>query len=207
MSHALRSTRRRFTCALIVAGLIAVLPAGAELQAQEVTLRAAGGALVPEPIYVVDGEIVSRAVAQAIVPDGVASISVLRGAAIRNLLGEASAGGMIFITTHAGAAAGLGAIPEGLQALIAEDSPRGLVATRVTSNETVMVRGAGGTGDGTSPLVVLDGVIVDFAALQQLQPSGIARIQILKGPAAAALYGEAAERGVILVTSQRTGTL
>jgi hypothetical protein len=107
MSHELRSTRRRFTCALIVAGLITVLPAGAELQAQEVTLRAAGGALVPGPIYVVDGEIVSHAVAQAIVPAGVASISVLRGAAIRNLLGEASAGGMIFITTHAGAAAWL----------------------------------------------------------------------------------------------------
>lgn len=50
------------------------------------------------------------------------------------------------------------------------------------------------------PLFVVDGVRV--ADLDQLGPNDIARIEVIKGPAAAALYGEEAEAGVVWVTTK-----
>jgi TonB-dependent starch-binding outer membrane protein SusC len=82
--------------------------------------------------------------------------------------------------------------------------------------------GAGLTGGGGSnPLIFVDGALINAgnfgnggltgiasggqqtSALADLNPNDIEDIQILKGPAASALYGPQAQNGVVLITTKR----
>lgn len=81
------------------------------------------------------------------------------------------------------------------------------------------VRAGGGLNGDGQPLIFLDGVRIDNAeiegyavggqgvgALSGLNPDDIASIDVLKGPAAAALYGTDASNGVVLITTKK-GTI
>jgi TonB-dependent SusC/RagA subfamily outer membrane receptor len=58
--------------------------------------------------------------------------------------------------------------------------------------------------DGPKPLIIVDGVIMsDPDAIADLPPDEIESIEVIKGGAAEALYGERAAGGVILVTTKR----
>ena len=68
----------------------------------------------------------------------------------------------------------------------------------------LQIRGA--LGDG-APLIFVDGVRLDegSAALSSLNPDDIDRIEVIKGSAAADLYGERAENGVIQIFMKGSG--
>ena len=81
------------------------------------------------------------------------------------------------------------------------------------------VRGGGGLNGDGQPLIYVDGIRIDNAeyagfgaggqgigALSSLSPDDIATIDVLKGPAAAALYGTDASNGVVLITTKK-GTI
>ncbi len=63
----------------------------------------------------------------------------------------------------------------------------------------IQVRGA--LGDGAAPLIFVDGVELEAgsAGLSSLNPDDIESIEVIKGEAAADLYGERAENGVIRI--------
>ena len=63
----------------------------------------------------------------------------------------------------------------------------------------VQIRGV--LGDGPQPLIFVDGVEVEagYSSLNSLNPDDIERIEVIKGAAAAELYGERAEEGVIQI--------
>lgn len=78
------------------------------------------------------------------------------------------------------------------------------------------VRGGGGLNGSGQPLIYVDNVRIDnsqvegFAVggqgagvLASLSPNDIATIDVLKGPAAAALYGTDASNGVVLITTKK----
>ncbi len=81
----------------------------------------------------------------------------------------------------------------------------------------VRIRGANSLSLSNAPLLVVDGVRVESSEsslgfgvggqtpsrLNDLNPADIESIEILKGPAASALYGTAAANGVIQVTTKR----
>ena len=81
----------------------------------------------------------------------------------------------------------------------------------------VRIRGQTSISLSNEPLLVVDGVQVDNGAesfafglggqsisrLDDINPESIESIEILKGPAAAALYGTAAANGVIQITTKR----
>jgi TonB-linked SusC/RagA family outer membrane protein len=81
----------------------------------------------------------------------------------------------------------------------------------------VRIRGSNSISLSNDPLIVVDGVRVDnntnsfglftggqaASRLNDLNPEDIESIEILKGPAASALYGTAAANGVIQVTTRR----
>jgi len=81
----------------------------------------------------------------------------------------------------------------------------------------IRIRGSASASLSNEPLLIIDGVRVDNSAesfslgiggqspsrLEDLNPDEIESIEILKGPAAAALYGTAAATGVIQVTTRR----
>ena len=78
------------------------------------------------------------------------------------------------------------------------------------------VRGGGGLNGSGQPLIYIDGIRVDndqvvgygvggqgIGALSNISPDDIASIDVLKGPAAAALYGTDASNGVVLITTKK----
>lgn len=81
----------------------------------------------------------------------------------------------------------------------------------------VRIRGSNSVSLSNEPLIIVDGVRVNNTAasftiatggqspsrLNDINPEDIESIEILKGPAAAALYGTAAANGVIQVTTKR----
>lgn len=85
------------------------------------------------------------------------------------------------------------------------------------SGARVRIRGANSMSLSNAPLLIVDGVRVESSEsslgfgvggqapsnLNDLNPDDIESIEILKGPAAAALYGTAAANGVIQVTTKR----
>ena len=87
------------------------------------------------------------------------------------------------------------------------------------TSQRINIRGANSLNLSNEPLVFVDGVQMDndFAStadgfgvggqeanrLNDINPNDIANIEIVKGPAASALYGTAAANGVILITTKR----
>jgi TonB-dependent SusC/RagA subfamily outer membrane receptor len=80
------------------------------------------------------------------------------------------------------------------------------------------VRGGGGLNGDEQPVIYIDGIRVnndeyqglvmngfgaqEISVLATLAPENIANIQVLKGPAAAAMYGTSGSNGVVLITTK-----
>jgi TonB-linked SusC/RagA family outer membrane protein len=83
------------------------------------------------------------------------------------------------------------------------------------AGQRIRVRGANSLSLSNEPLLFLDGVLVsngkgginvgggDYSRLNDLNPEEIQNIEVLKGPAASAIYGSAASNGVLLITTKR----
>ncbi|MFV1883551.1 MAG: carboxypeptidase-like regulatory domain-containing protein [Balneola sp.] len=78
-----------------------------------------------------------------------------------------------------------------------------------------VVRSGGGLGGNGQPIIYIDGTRIDNAqitgfgvggqgigTLSDLNPNDIASVDVLKGPAAAALYGTSGSNGVVLITTK-----
>ncbi|MDP2479616.1 MAG: SusC/RagA family TonB-linked outer membrane protein [Candidatus Palauibacterales bacterium] len=85
------------------------------------------------------------------------------------------------------------------------------------TSQHIRIRGANSISLSNEPLVYIDGVRVSAgaqpvvaggtggqepSALNDLNPENISNVQVIKGPAAAALYGSNAANGVILITTK-----
>jgi TonB-linked SusC/RagA family outer membrane protein len=100
---------------------------------------------------------------------------------------------------------------QGRVAGVTLQTPAGGVGT----SQKVRIRGANSLSLTNEPLLYVDGIRVsnskggftlggqDYSRLNDLNPDEIENIDILKGPAAAALYGSVANNGVILITTKR----
>lgn len=66
----------------------------------------------------------------------------------------------------------------------------------------VTIRGVGSLGAGSDPLYVIDGFAVGTSIGQNLNPSDIESITILKDAASTAIYGARGSNGVVLVTTK-----
>ncbi|MHB1310804.1 MAG: SusC/RagA family TonB-linked outer membrane protein [Gemmatimonadaceae bacterium] len=83
------------------------------------------------------------------------------------------------------------------------------------ASQRIRVRGANSLSLSNEPLLYLDGVLIsnakggiilggaDYSRLNDLNPEELENIEVLKGPAATAIYGSAAANGVILLTSKK----
>lgn len=83
------------------------------------------------------------------------------------------------------------------------------------TSQRIRIRGANSLSLSNEPLIYVDGVQVsnskgglgvggqDYSRLNDIDAETIENIEVLKGPAASALYGTAAANGVILITTKR----
>jgi len=91
---------------------------------------------------------------------------------------------------------------------------QGVAGTTGTS-QRIRIRGANSLSLSNEPLIYIDGVQASTSQggigvggqqpsrLNDINPEDIENIEVLKGPAASALYGTAAANGVLLVTTRR----
>ncbi|MFN4312945.1 MAG: SusC/RagA family TonB-linked outer membrane protein [Chitinophagaceae bacterium] len=68
---------------------------------------------------------------------------------------------------------------------------------------SIRIRGESSILGNSNPLVVIDGMALDFAAFNQIDPNAIESITILKDAASTAIYGNRASGGVIVVKTKR----
>jgi len=66
----------------------------------------------------------------------------------------------------------------------------------------INIRGVS-TMNNNDPLVVIDGLVTSLSSLNELNPSDVANISILKDAGSAAIYGSRSSNGVILVTTKK----
>jgi TonB-dependent starch-binding outer membrane protein SusC len=84
----------------------------------------------------------------------------------------------------------------------------GLDVTTTTSAKgggSVLVRGKSSLSAGTSPLIVLDGVIYP-GQMSDINPHDISTIDVLKDASSAAVFGAKAASGVILISTKKAST-
>ncbi|WP_420575942.1 SusC/RagA family TonB-linked outer membrane protein [Ekhidna sp.] len=67
---------------------------------------------------------------------------------------------------------------------------------------SVLIRGAGSINSSTQPLYILDGVPIDAAEFETLNPNDISNISVLKDASSSAIYGSRGANGVIVITSK-----
>ncbi len=71
-------------------------------------------------------------------------------------------------------------------------------------NISVLIRGTGSlAGGGNEPLYVIDGYPTNAGSLNNINPSDIATIDVLKDASATAIYGVRAANGVVMVTTKK----
>jgi len=98
-------------------------------------------------------------------------------------------------------------------------------SSNLGGSSRIVIRGAGSITGNNQPLFVVDGVPLDNAnhtnddqdrgaggydygnAIQDLNPDDIESINVLKGPTAAALYGNRAANGAIIITTKKGKSL
>jgi TonB-linked SusC/RagA family outer membrane protein len=84
------------------------------------------------------------------------------------------------------------------------------------TSQRIRIRGANSVSLSNEPLIYVDGVRLDdditspiytggqdISRLNDINPNDIANIEVVKGPAASAMYGTAGANGVILITTKR----
>ncbi|TKK71900.1 TonB-dependent receptor [Ilyomonas limi] len=76
------------------------------------------------------------------------------------------------------------------------------VTTGAKPGGALEIRGTNSLNAGTSPLIVVDGVIY-YGALSDINPQDIANVDVLKDASAAAVYGAKSANGVIMVTTKK----
>jgi beta-lactamase regulating signal transducer with metallopeptidase domain len=201
----------------VLAACEASMPTAAEVQNLDVAglekkVAAVRISDVDDAQYFVNGVEVVAAKARAIAPEEIASIRVMKlskevvKSAAANPDSKASVSQIRIVTKDA--PAGTDADP-----LVGDRVVR--VNERVIANPgsaeaagegqvRLRVRGDGiGNNGGPDPLIFIDGVAANSAAMSALKPDRIMTIDVIKGPTATAEYGAGAAGGVIKVTTKK----
>ena len=78
-------------------------------------------------------------------------------------------------------------------------------ATGVSGDPRIIIRGNRSIQNNNQPLIIVDGIPYGSTGggLSSINPDDVESINVLKGPAASALYGSSANNGVIVVTTKR----
>jgi len=70
-------------------------------------------------------------------------------------------------------------------------------------NAFIRIRGTGSIGASSDPLILLDGVAINTAAYNTINPDDIEDINVLKDASATAIYGSRGSNGVLLITTKK----
>ncbi len=186
---AMTSTPSRYNVVRVIAstGIVAVtllaacsseMPTAAQVQAMDVGALAARVPLTDSTVYFVNGRAVSKVEGYAISSGDIGSVEVTRASA-KNSVAQ------VHVT-------------------LVSDSVRGVRLASKSDTTRIVLRGTSGGATAAAPLIILDGVMMDRTFdMNSIKPTDIEAIEVLKGPAAASLYGEKGVNGVISIKRKK----
>ncbi len=142
------------------------------------------------PLYVKDGIAISKEELEKIQPNEIESISVLKNASATAVYGDKGKDGVIIVTTKKAKHISLNGL-QGKVSGINDDN----------KESTLLLRGV---SEDKKPLIIIDGKKLpnDFN-LNSISPDDIESITVLKDRAAAAIYANEGENGVILIMTKQ----
>ncbi|WP_321281618.1 TonB-dependent receptor plug domain-containing protein [Marinifilum fragile] len=123
-------------------------------------------------LIVLDGKVIDKNTFKSLEPSTINSIEILKDKNATDLYGEKASNGAIIINT---------------------------IENKRKTAHLVQVKGVSGE---KNPLFILDGKPVDYEQFKKIDSSSYKSVTVLKDESATALYGKAAENGVVLVTSK-----
>lgn len=165
------------------------------------------------PIYIVNGKIMSPEDAKKIDANNIESIKVIKGKDAQNKYGVRAVEGAMEISLT----------KEGNKTNFVNDSIKVIYLPKKQAEETAPVlkingeKGKGGTIEvlpnkvkneteksGEKPLIVMDGKVMEAGFdMNSIKPTDIASISILKDKSATSAYGEKAKNGVVQITLKK----
>lgn len=172
-----------------------------------------------DPLYIIDGKVATKAEMEALSPNSIQRIDVLKGESATVAYGEEGANGVVLVITKASGEVineeqkkgenyfelkgeiekvdNIDASETTIE--IIKEDPRSIEDEMdKPSKSTIKIRG--NTSTTEQPLFVIDGVILERTSndpLTEVDPNDIQSINVLKGAAAKMEYGEQGANGVV----------
>lgn len=196
--------RRAASCCVIGGTLLAAcqseMPTSAQIEAMDVTTLAARMPLKADSVvYIVDGKQMAEADAKAIVSADISSIEVVKSKTPAQV-------SQVRISTMAkNSVTARGTVRVQGQAMTRDSAVTAMVAlgsdADPVSHARIRLRGQpciAADKSSCEPLVIVDGVVVE-GGLSNIKPNTIQSVEVIKGAAAARLYGDRGANGVISI--------
>lgn len=152
----------------------------------EFKIRGYGSA---EPIYVLDGRVVSKDDLSALSPDGIAEVVVHKATGdpqnddqLVSAYGYGAKNGVVVITTN-------------------ENADESVISV----GDAVMISSGAMTASfdpDADPIYIIDGERANKRQVRRLKSKNIDKVEVLKGDSAIAIYGEEAASGVVIITTK-----
>ncbi|VTR40194.1 M56 family metallopeptidase [Sphingobacterium thalpophilum] len=143
-----------------------------------------------DPLLMLDNVVIDREKLNALDPNTIESISVLKDKSATAIYGEKGEKGVVLITTKTGKSAAAGSVHGKVSGLFLQSD-----STRTTKVKTV--------GIPTNVLYVIDGVKASPEEIKELSPNDIEHIHVIKDATAQVKYGRDGKNGVIEVTTKK----
>ncbi|WP_286863159.1 MULTISPECIES: M56 family metallopeptidase [Sphingobacterium] len=140
------------------------------------------------PLFVVDGEVISKEELDAIAPERIESISVLKDKSATAIYGEKGENGVLLITTKTGSSTG---------------KLQGKVTGLFVRQDSVSKAKAAVIKYPANILYVVDGARISSGEMRDMDQNNIESIHVIKDGSAWAKYGEEGKNGVIEVTTKK----
>ncbi len=202
---------RRITGVLMATATLAVackaeLPTASDVAAMDVASAqrkaVAFTGQTDDARFFVNGVETSKAEAMKISSDRIATIEVRKSETGEQLMLVATSDASTSTSFSAIESARPEAAPGNVIRLRRADS--GTVVLRAsTDSSPTRIRLSSKSSSGPTPLYILDGKRVDEAAMSRLAPSSIESVEVVKGAAGVALYGNDAANGVVVIKTKR----
>jgi TonB family protein len=148
-----------------------------------------------------DGREITGEQMQALDPNDIKGISVLKDATTVELFGERARDGVILVKTKDAAEK---STMDNIR-VIEDGTPKRSAIRHLerVSGISIPGIGTGSATDGKTPLYILDDKEITGEQMETLDPNDIKGISVLKNATAVELFGERARDGVILITTKK----
>lgn len=143
---------------------------------------------IDNPLFVLDGEVIDKKELDAIAPEQIESISVLKDKAATTVYGDKGKNGVVLVTTKRGN--NTGKLQGKVTGIFARQDSVGKAKTAVVKYPANI-------------LYVVDGTRISSEDIKDMDPNNIERIHVIKDGPARTKYGEEGKNGVIEVITKK----